>query len=181
MSLGQNYYGLFFQGGDPLGMNETELQYPGQLGLVSRTKCRDGIDRDLQIVQADSILGTALTASQVVWWLDQDAYRVTNDPTGRRGDVAGVVGENVDGEIAVNAYTSIVKRGRAHGVKFLDAPTAAPSTAGLIVIPSATAGRADALAAGSAATYPPIGRTTGAQDGTTKIADCDVDVYGSVY
>ena len=41
-----NYYGLFFQGGDPQNMNESVLQYPGQLGLVADVQCKDGITRD---------------------------------------------------------------------------------------------------------------------------------------
>lgn len=181
MSHSSNYYGLFFQGGDPLAMVESELQYPGMLGVVAPTKCRDGVDRDLQIVQADSILGTALTAAQVVWWKDRSANLVTNDPTGIRGQVAGVVGENVDGDIPVSSYIAIVKKAATHGVKLKDSPASAADITGKFVIPDTAAGRADVLAAGTAASYPPIGRAIGTQDATTKIAQCAVDVFASYY
>jgi hypothetical protein len=61
-------------------------------------------------------------------------------------------------------------------VKIIDAPTAAPTIAGLIVIPSATAGKADVLAAASSATYPPLGVTTSALQGGTSICAVDLDV-----
>ena len=50
---------------------------------------------------------------------------------------------------------------------------------GNFVIPSGTAGKADALAAGTAATYPPIGRAAGAiQSASEGIVDIDVpEVY----
>lgn len=181
MPLGQNYLGLFFQGGDPLGMNESELQYPGQLGLVSRTKCRDDIDRDLQIVQVDSIAGAALLPGTVTWWQDEDQYKVTSIAT-LRGRVAGIIGENVgSGGVTSGNYTAIVKRGRKVPVKIVDAPTTAPSTAGLFVFASATSGRADSANTSEAADFTLIGSTIGAQDATTKNALCDVDVFASTY
>jgi hypothetical protein len=55
-----------------------------------------------------------------------------------------------------------VQFGGPANVKFVDAPTASPTVAGLIVIPSSTAGKADCLAAGTAATYPKLGVSAGA-------------------
>jgi len=184
MSKYQNYGGLFFQNGDPLGMAEADLQYPGQLGMQALTKCRDGVDRDLQIVQCDSTLATAPTPGMVAYWIDDaeanGTYRVTPVVTGHRGRVAGIFAENIP-TLTVDQYTAIVKKGRDVPVKLLDSPTSAADASGKFVVPSATSGRADVLAAGSAATYPPIGRTSGTQDGTTKLANCQVDVYASGY
>jgi hypothetical protein len=183
MALGQNYYGLFFQGGDPLGMAETELQYPGQLGLQSRTQCRDNIDRDLQIVQCDSTLATAPTAGMVAFWTadaeELGNYRVTTDAAAR-GRVAGVFGANIP-TLLVDQYTAIVKKGRKVPVLFVDSPSSAPDATHKFVIASATAGKADAVATSEAADWPMIGVTQGTQDVTTKLADCEVDVYGSAY
>lgn len=177
----ENYYGLFFQGGDPLGMAEDELQYPGQLGLQSRTQCRDDIDRDLQIVQVDSTLATAPTAGMVAFWTaDAEAlgnYRVTTAASAR-ARVAGIFGANIP-TLTVDQYTAIVKKGRKVPVLFVDAPTSAPDASGKFVIASATAGKADSIT--TAPTFSPIGRTQGAQDGTTKLADCEVDVFASAY
>lgn len=183
-NLGQNYFGLFFQDGDPQGMNESVLQYPGMLGMIAPTQCHDGIVRELQIVQADSVMGTAPQEGALAFWANEDQFLVTTDDAISGyglGRCIGVFTCAVDIALAGSNYTAIVKKGRKTNVWFVDSPTAAPSGAGLLVIPTTTDGRADALAAGSAATYPPIGRTSGAQDGTTKLAECDVDVYGGVW
>lgn len=179
MNAGQNYFGFFFQEGDPLGMNEATLQYPGMLGVTAPTHCLDGITRDLQIVQADSTMATAVAQGALAYWANEDRFIATTneDITGfGRGRCIGVFTTTVDN----GSYTAIVKRGRKTPVWFVDAPTAAPTTAGLFVIPTTTDGRADALAAASAATYPPIGRTSGVVNASNR-AICDVDVYGGVW
>lgn len=179
-NVGQNYYGLFFQDGDPQGMNEAVLQYPGQLGMIAPTQCSDGITRELQIVQVDSVMATAPQEGALAFWANEDAFLATTDEaiTGYgRGRCIGVF----TCVATVGYYTAIVKKGRKTNVWFVDAPTAAPSGAGLFVVPTTTDGRADALAAGNGATYPPIGRTSGTQDSITKLAECDVDVYGGVW
>jgi hypothetical protein len=173
-----NYYGLFFQDGDPQGMNESVLQYPGHLGLVADVQCHDGITREMQIVQADSVMGTAPQEGALAYWKNEDQFRVTTDDAVAGfglGRCVGVFTRVVD----LGYYTAIVKKGRKTNVWFVDAPAAAPSGAGLFVIPSATDGRADTVAAGTAASYPPIGRTAGTQDGTTKLGLVDVDVYAA--
>lgn len=179
MSAGQNYNGFFIQDGDPMGSNESTLQYPGELGLESIAKCNDGIDRTMQRVQNDSAPAVAVTAGMVAWWVtEHPSYRVTPAAAqagGGRGRVAGIY----PCVVSTDYYTLIVKKGQATPVLFVDAPTAAPDATGLFVVPSATNGKADCLAAGSAPTYPPIGKTVGAQDGTTKLANVDVDVYAS--
>ena len=61
-------------------------------------------------------------------------------------------------------------------MKFVDAPTATPDATGLIVVPSATAGKADCLAAGSAATYPRIGRSAGTYNAPNATCIVDLDI-----
>ena len=56
-------------------------------------------------------------------------------------------------------YYGCIQRGGPATVKLIDAVTATPLVAGLFCIPSATNGKADVLAAGSAATYPVLGVT----------------------
>ena len=179
-----NYFGLFFQNGNPQGMNESVLQYPGMLGLIAETQCQDGIVRELQIVRADSVMGTAPQEGALAYWANEAQYLVTTDEaiTGfGRGRCIGVFTCAVDVALAGSNYTAIVKKGRQTPVWFVDSPAATVTGAGLFVIPSTTDGRADVVAAGSAATYPPVGRSAGTQDGTTKLADVDVDVYGGVW
>lgn len=169
----QNYYNPFFQGGDPMEMIETTLQYPGQLGVSAWIKCDDGIWRKLMIVQHLST-GATTAAGEVAWWSDPANAIVTRvAATPGRGRVAGIY----TAAVTASAYSAIVLQGRATDVKYLDSPTANPAATGLIAIPSATDGRADCLAAGSAATYPPIGVTIGTQDGTTKLASTDVCIW----
>jgi len=180
-----NYFGLFFQNGDPQGMNENVLQYPGMLGIIAPTLCSDGITRELQIVQADSVMGTAPREGALAFWANEDQYLVTTNEaiTGfGRGRCIGVFTCVVDIALAGSNYTAIVKKGRKTNVWFIDSPAASPSGAGLFVVPHTTDGRADCIAAGSPATYPPIGRTSGTVlDAAEDLAECDVDVYGGVW
>jgi hypothetical protein len=180
-NLGQNYYGLFFQDGNPQGMNEAVLQYPGHLGMIAPTQCHDGITRQLQIVQTDSVMGTAPQEGALAYWANEDQFRVTTDDAVAGFGLGRCIGVFTT-VVTLGYYTAIVKKGRKTNVWFVDAPTAAPTGAGLLVIPTTTDGRADALAAGSAATYPPIGRTSGTVlDAALDLAECDVDVYGGVW
>lgn len=172
LAPGQNYLGPFYQGGDPMAMNESELQYPGALGVAAWVLCNDNYWRMMMVVQVAASL--TIAAGETAYWSDPDTQTVTNVPgTLGRGRIVGIFA------VAATAgnYTAIVLKGRKTPVKYLDSPTAAPSAAGLIAIPSATTGRADSLAAGTAATYPPIGVTVGTQDGTSKLANTDVDIW----
>jgi hypothetical protein len=79
-----------------------------------------------------------------------------------------------------NAITSgnygCIQTGGPATVKFIDAVTAAPTVAGLFVIPSATNAKADCLAAASAPTYPPLGVSAGVYDATNTVGVVDLDV-----
>ena len=69
---------------------------------------------------------------------------------------------------------------RARVVPLIDAVNTDPTVAGLPVIPSATAGKADTLAAGTAPTYPTLGWTAGVYDAQNAEAVVELDVAETV-
>lgn len=164
---------------DPAQFNipESEWRYPGMIGgTCTRVFGTAGSTTDprgsknIQLVRTDSTMTTAPFNGASAWWKNRLIYQVTTDPTNRRGQTAGVfLGAITVGNLA------IIQFGGRHGkVKFVDAPTSAPDASGKIVIPSATAGKADCLGAGSAATYPPMGITAGTYNAAD--ATCPVDL-----
>lgn len=165
---------MYWRSGDPSTENEPTLLYPGALGSkVTAVDKTDGYSKTHQYVGTDSTMTTAPYDGATAWWSNVLGSIVTTDPTKLgRGRVAGVFRASV----TPGNYCGIQTGGRHSAVKIIDVPTAAPSAAGLIVIPSATAGKADVLAAGSAATYPSMGRTAGAVVGGTSACAVDLDV-----
>ena len=165
---------------DPAAFNipEADWRYGGMIGGMTTIVFGAGTAADprgsknIQLVRTDSTMTVAPFNGATAWWKNKLTYQTTTDPTTRRGQVAGVyLGPVTPGRLA------IIQTGGRHGaVKFIDAPTAAPTAAGLIVIPSATAGKADALAAGSAATYPAMGTTAGALSGADSTAAVDLNI-----
>ena len=176
---------IYLRSGDPEQENEPTLYYPGMLG--SRFTVRQtgpggppgSTDaspsqryKTYQYIQTDSTMTLAPYDGAVAWWANRARYLVTTDPTALgRGQVAG----RFCNAITRGNYGCIQTKGPGK-VQFVDAPTAAPTAAGLIVIPSATAGKADCLAAGTAATYPPLGRSLSTQNPATAMAYVDLDV-----
>ncbi len=174
----------FLPGGSPDSMNEPSLAYPGQLGIrfayidPPRSAPSDtegsaaGNPKAYKLVQTDSSMAVAPFPGAVAWFADQANSVVTTSPTKLgRGRVAGVF----KNAVTPGYFTCIQVKGKGH-VFFVDAPTAAPTAAGLFVIPSATAGKADCLAAASSPTYPIIGRSAGVIQGGTGQAIVDIDV-----
>lgn len=173
----------YLPGGSPETVNVSSLAYPGQLGtrfnyvMPPRTipgldASEDGRAKAYQVVATDSSMSVAPYDGAVAWWNRQDLYRVTTSPTSLgRGRVAGVF----KNAVTPGNFTCIQIKGMAM-VKFIDAVTAQPTAAGLFVIPSATAGKADALAAGSAATYPPLGISAGAYNAANAEGLVNLDV-----
>lgn len=147
-------------GGDPEQVNLPSLQMPGMLGGKVTVATATQGSKEYQLVQVDSSptntpAGTVYDGSQALW-VDKNTYKV--------GTAVSVLGRSNVAGVFVNAptpgnYTCIQITGLHDAVKLIDAPTAAPTAAGLFVIPSATNGKFDVLAAGSAATYEPVGRT----------------------
>lgn len=180
---------VYIPGGDPESMNEPSLLYPGQLGIrfnyinppraipsdtnqSTADATEQGFPKAFKLVKTDSSMTVAPYDGAVAWFSDQANNVVTTTVTTLgRGRVAGVFKNSV----TPGYFTCIQVKGKGK-VKFVDTPTAAPTAAGLIVIPSATNGKADCLAAGSAATYPPLGRSASALFGGTAEAIVDLDV-----
>jgi hypothetical protein len=157
---------VFIPGGDPEQMNEPTLAYPGQLGIrfnyvnPMRTPpteaSEDGSPKAFQLVQSDSSMSVAPYDTAVAWWASRYNYLVTtNAGTPGRSRVAGIFKTAV----TPGNFCCVQQKGRS-AVKIIDAPTAAPTIAGLLVVPSATNAKADVLAAASAYSYGRIGMTT---------------------
>lgn len=155
--------------GDPETVDDHVMYAPGQLGCRVTLKQpgppgSPGVehyrDKTYQYVRLDSTMAVAPARGSVMWWADRARYLVTTDPTGRRGQIAGVY-QRLGGPEFLDNYCYIQVQGPAI-VQYIAQPTAAPDTTGLFVIPSAVAGSADCLAAGVAATYPPLGTSMSA-------------------
>lgn len=170
----------FLESGDPESENVTSLPYPGLLGTrftqnqPSRTAAgaEAGRSKTYQLIRTDSTMSVAPYSGAVAWWSDKTRYMVTTTVTTLgRGRVAGVF----QNAITPGNYGCIQTRGPAT-VKFIDAVTSAPDATGKLVIPSSTNGKADCLAAGSAATYPILGVSASAYNATEATAIVDLDV-----
>jgi len=152
---------MYIPGGDPEGMNEPAAtwRWPGLLGGVMTTDDRSvspARSKTYQMVRTDSTMSVNPFRGAVAWWQSRATYTTTTAATDR-GMVAGIYLNAV----TKGNLTLIQTKGNMASVKGIDALTAAPSTAGLWVIPSATAAKADVVAAGGGPTYPPLGRTVG--------------------
>lgn len=170
----------YLQSGDPEGENVATLAYPGQLGIrftqVNAQRAapgaEDGRSKSYQVIRTDSSMSVAPYRGAVAWWSDKTRYLVTTTVTTLgRGRIAGVF----QNAITPGYYGCVQTRGPAI-VKFVDGVVAAPTVAGLLVIPSATNAKADCLAAGSAATYPILGYSAGVYNATAAEAVVDLDV-----
>lgn len=175
---------VYLQSGDPENENNATLAYPGQLGMRFTVKqptrsapgAEDGRDKSYQIIRTDSTMTVSPFRGAVAWWSDKTQYMVTTTVTTLgRGRIAGVF----QNAITPGNYGCVQIKGPAT-VKFVDAVTAAPTVAGLFVIPSATNGKADCLAAGSSPTYPVLGYSAGVYNAMNAEAVVDLDVPETV-
>lgn len=171
--VGSGEQAVFFPSGDPetddIAPSTTtgQLPYPGQLGMrativepgrTPATAYGKGRSKTYQLIQTDSTMATAPFPNAVAWWSDKTRYLVTTSVTKLgRGRIAGRFPDNGAGGSITKGNWGWIQVGGPGMVKFVDAPTAAPSAVGLFVIPSATDGKADCLAAGSQPTYPTLG------------------------
>lgn len=174
---------MWLRSGNPETENEPTLYMPGQLGgncyikqprqgEPTTVSTEDYVNKGYRLVQVDSSVTVAPFRGAVAWWVNAARYIVTTSPTALgRGRIAGVF----QNAITPGYYGCVQTKGPG-SVKFVDAPTAIPTEAGLIVIPSATAGKADCLAAGTAATYPMLGYSSGVYDAVNTYAVVDLDV-----
>lgn len=172
---------FYFPTGDPETTDEVSWPYPGQVGMRTtvaqpgpRTAAgaEAGRSKTYQLVRTDSTMTVAPFVGAVAWWSDKTQYLVTTTVTTLgRGRVAGVF----QNAITKGNYGFIQTQGPAT-VKFTDSTTATPDATGQFVIPSATAGKADCLAAGSAATYPPLGLSAGSFNAGAREGIVDLNV-----
>ena|SRR5689334_12352715 len=162
----------YLQSGLPQDENRAQDSYSqGQLG--SRFTFNDPEDSNIakrwQLVLQDSVADVVPSAGGVAWWRDVSGYRVTGDVSvAGRGNVAGIY----QGLISPD-YVGCIQIGGPGNVLF---SAGTPDATGLIVIPTATDLSAQALAAGSAATYPPIGTTLGTA--TNNLARVEINLPG---
>jgi hypothetical protein len=173
---------IYVTTGDPTTVNEATPYAPGQLGKeISVYNTSAGINpgqgaKTFKYVQVDSTSASPYKGS-VAWWSDRDALKVTLSAT-NRGQVAGVFQASAPNP----GNFGYLQIGGVGAVKLVNAPTAAPSAAGAFVIPSATDGKADCLAAGSAAIYAPIGQALGTANPGDNTVECIIilDTVGNV-
>jgi len=173
---------VFIPGGDPEQMNEPSLLYPGQLGIrfsyiqpprvLPTAGSEEGQPKSFQLVQSDSSMSVTPYDSAVAWWANRTGYLVTtNAGTPGRNQVAGIFKTAV----VPGNFCCVQQKGLA-AVKIIDAPTAAPTAAGLHVVPSTTNSKADVLASGTAYTFARIGRTMGVMNAGDNTCLVDLDV-----
>jgi hypothetical protein len=169
---------MYVQAGNLENENQPAVSdpYPGMLGSRVTVNVATGatgtgaVGKTYQRVLTDSTMTTAPYPGALAIWADKTKSMVTTAVT-NRGRPAGIFRNAITpGNIGFIQTTG------PSTVKVIDTPTAAPTAAGLIVIPSSTTGKVDVLAAGSAATYPSLGVTTGPVQGGTSIAPVDLDV-----
>jgi hypothetical protein len=105
----------------------------------------------------------------VAWWLNRDNFIVTTY-AGNQGQTAGVFCAATPN---VGNYGYIQIGGPAL-VNLIFPPTAVPTNAGMYVVPSSTNAKADCLAAGTAATYQPLGTTSNTTNYDGANVRCEV-------
>lgn len=182
---------LFLQTGDPTKERRTQSTYAwggptdtyagGQLGQrFSVPDPTTGLAADWQIVVTDSVMDVLPYDGAVAWWLDRANYLVTTDlSVAGRGNIAGIFRDSdapqdrATHNIGLSMLVCIQKKGQA----YVDFATGTPTAAGLFVVPSATDAKAEAIGAGSPATYPPLGKSISAADTPVSgYASVDLDV-----
>ena len=167
---------MYIPGGNPETMNEpvATWRWPGLIGGVMTTDDRSvtpARSKTYQMVRTDSTMSVNPYRGAVAWWSDRATYTTTTAAT-LRGMVAGVYLN----ALTKGNLTMIQTKGNMTAVKIVDAPTAQPTTAGLFVIPSGTASKADVLAAGTAPSYPILGRSASALNLADSTCTVDLDV-----
>lgn len=156
----------YFQSGSPVTdeylasytfLNGTQLPYPGMKGMICEFD--QGTSDARNICQFQLVIaGAGITPAEgaVLYWLDKAAYTVTTVVAA--GNLAGIAPALMTA--AASAFW-MIKKGDDK-VLFIAAPTVVVA-AGLPVVASATAGKADALANVPAqAAFPLIGVALGA-------------------
>ncbi len=169
---------IYVSTGDPTSVNEPTPYAPGQLGkeitVFNSTNVSPGQGaKTFKYVQVDSTSASPYLGS-VAFWSDRDNFKVTLAAT-NRGQVAGAF----QASFPAPGNFGYIQTGGPATVKFVDAPTAAPAATGGFVIGSATAGKADCIAAGTASTWKPLGNANGAINAGDQTAEVILTLDGS--
>lgn len=155
---------VYLQSGDPETESTPNLHAPGLLGarftILNPQRQQPGVEtgtagrsKRYQLVKTDSSMSVSPYPGAVAWWADKANYVVTTDADlGSRGNIAGVFARAWQ---TAGDYMCVQIGGPCF-VKFVDAASTAAAV-GDAAIPSATDGKADRTAAGTAPTYPPLG------------------------
>ena len=172
------YLGHF---GDPEAFAVDTHPYPGQVGASMTIQqpgpggsgagqAQDYRSKSYQLVQGDSSMSVAPFHGAVMWWADKSRYKVTSSPTATaRGNVAGVVNVKTGYSAPGAGQFFFIQTEGPATVKHVDAPAGGAFAVGDSVIPSATAGKADRVAAGTAPTYPTLGLAASVTNGNAEI------------
>lgn len=156
---------IYLQSGDPEQESTPTLHAPGLLGarftMINSQRQQPGVEtasagrsKRYQLVKTDSTMAVAPYPGAAAWWTDRAGYVVTTSPTASsRNDIAGVFRR---AWAAAGDYMCIQIGGPAM-TKHVDAPAGGAFAAGDAVIPSATAGKVDRVAGGTAPTYQTYG------------------------
>jgi hypothetical protein len=181
--------GVYMQSGDPETVSDATMYAPGQLGstvtVIQPTRTvagpEEGRAKTYQYVQTDSTMTTAPFKGAVAWWSDRKRYMVTTTPgAAARNAVAGIFQNDEATARIVPGNFCYVQKGGPASVKMTDATAlAAATTAGLVVIPSdpsSTAGKAQTMAAGVAATHITIGLTAGSGNAAAALAVVELNI-----
>lgn len=154
---------VYLQSGDPETESTSDLHAGGLLGarftVINTQRQGPGVEtsaagrsKRYQLVKTDSTLSVAPYAGATAWWSDRSAYMVTTSASASsRNDVAGIFARawNAPGDFMC------IQIGGPRIVKLVNG---AVPVAGAAVIPSATDGKADLVAVGTASTYALMGR-----------------------
>lgn len=167
----------YFASGNPETEEMTTLYAPGMLGCVAEFD-NGGIAGPENVCSYQLVLQESAISGvvgNVMYWSTQAkraVWTVTTTAT-NTGTLAGICRKLV---VTAATYIWILKKGYRN-VLLIDAPTSAADTTGKPVVGvTATAGKADVLALATAPQPFTIGRCLTAQDGTTKLATCLVDI-----
>lgn len=153
----------YLQSGDPETENVPALAYPGQIGIrftiVNPQRSAPGVtagrSKRYQIIKTDSTATVAPFPGATAWWSDKTQYLVTTNAT-NRNRIAGVFQNAI-----TPGNVGCVQIGGPARVKLIDAVVQASLVAGASIIPSATNGKADVVAVGTAPTHALLGQVSG--------------------
>lgn len=160
---------VYLQSGDPEKENTPTLHAPGLLGSrftviqptgrgspspTSAGTTSPGRSKRYQLVKTDSTMTVSPYPGAVAYWVDRTNYLVTTVRTNLNA-VAGKFSNLVD----KGNYTCIQFGGPGY-VKVVDGSVAACAVGDSVIGSSATDGKADRIAAGTAPTNVPLGRVS---------------------